>query len=113
MDNPGNNQHFNVLIWVGGRGGLRISTLCTIGKMLTIVNDPILPMDQQLKQASQTFTTGTTTSLQTTKLTKKRKHTEHLLVQNKPIFVHMPDYTIQNFQDGDLSKPVPGVTGQE
>ena len=30
MDNPGHNQHFNVLIWVGGRGGLRISTLCTI-----------------------------------------------------------------------------------
>ena len=41
MDNPGNNQHCNVLIWVGGRGGLRISTLCTIGKMLTIVNDPL------------------------------------------------------------------------
>ena len=42
MDNPGNNQHVNVLIWVGGRGGLRISTLCTIGKMLTIVNDPLM-----------------------------------------------------------------------
>ena len=42
MDNPGNNQHFNVLIWVGGRGGgLIISTLCTIGEMLTIVNDPL------------------------------------------------------------------------
>ena len=41
MDNPGNNQHFNVLIWVGGLG-LRISTLCTIGKMLTIVNDPLV-----------------------------------------------------------------------
>ena len=33
MDNPDNNQHFNVLISVGG-GGLRISTLCTIEKML-------------------------------------------------------------------------------
>ena len=40
MDNPENNQHFNVLIYVGGRGDLRISTLCTIEKMLTIVNDP-------------------------------------------------------------------------
>ena len=39
MDNPENNQHFNVLISVGG-GGLRIITLCTIEKMLTIVNDP-------------------------------------------------------------------------
>ena len=37
--NQENNQHFNVLILVGG-GGLRISTLCTIEKMLTIVNDP-------------------------------------------------------------------------
>ena len=25
-----------------GEGGLRISTLCTIGKMLTIVNDPLV-----------------------------------------------------------------------
>ena len=41
MDNPENNQHFNVLIYVGG-GGLRISTLCTIEKMLTIVNDPLV-----------------------------------------------------------------------
>ena len=38
--NQENNQHFNVLILVGGGGGLRISTLCTIEKMLTIVNDP-------------------------------------------------------------------------
>ena len=40
MVNPENNQHFSVLILVGGEGGLRISTLCTIEKMLTIVNDP-------------------------------------------------------------------------
>ena len=39
MDNPENNQHFSVLILVGG---LRISTLCTIEKMLTIVNDPLV-----------------------------------------------------------------------
>ena len=43
MDNPENNQHFNVLILVGRGGGLRISTLCTIEKMLTIitVNAPL------------------------------------------------------------------------
>ena len=38
---PENNQHLKVLIWGGGRGGLRISTLCTNGKMLTIVNGPL------------------------------------------------------------------------
>ena len=36
MDNPENNQHFSVLIY-RGEGGLRISTLCTIEKMLTII----------------------------------------------------------------------------
>ena len=35
------NQHLKVLIWGGGRGGLRISTLCTNRKMLTIVNGPL------------------------------------------------------------------------
>ena len=40
MYNPDNNQHCNALIYVEG-GGLRISTLCTIEKMLTIVNDPL------------------------------------------------------------------------
>ena len=39
MDNPEHNQHFNVLIYVGG-GGLRMSTLCTIEKMLTNVDGP-------------------------------------------------------------------------
>ena len=38
---PENNQHLKVLIWGGGRGGLRISTLCTNRKMLTIVNGPL------------------------------------------------------------------------
>ena len=42
MDNPENNQHFNVApSHLGGEGGLRISTLCTIEKMLTIANDPL------------------------------------------------------------------------
>ena len=41
MDNPENNQHFFKCTNLGrGEGGLRISTLCTIDKMLTIVNDP-------------------------------------------------------------------------
>ena len=41
MDNPENNQHFSVHTNLGrGEGGLRISTLCTIEKMLTIVNGP-------------------------------------------------------------------------
>ena len=40
MNTPENNQHLKVLILVGG--DLRISMLCTIKKMLTIVNGPNL-----------------------------------------------------------------------